>query len=222
MKALIFLLLVANVVVAGFSVISYRQEGIKKKLPSGLNPTLYEESIILLSEYRSQQGEESLRDSLLNEAFCTRIVGDWDSNQLQEIISLLEGEHAEYLKQGTIKHARVSYWVTIPPLKDHSQAVAVKLALHSSQVADLFILKSGERRHALSLGIYASEEAAVRRAQHINSLAIGGKAAEVEVITLYVDRPWVEYHLERPIVELLPPELLNGSLEQSQQRCSTR
>jgi len=222
MRALLFLLLVTNLVVAGFAVLSHRQEVVNGYTALKGEQPLDNETIILLSEYQQSHGElQPLGQTERSSAVCTRLVGEWDSEQVIDIVQHLQGLDAQHLQQGTLKHARVSYWVTIPPQTDQAAAIAAKISLRKAKISDVFILKSGERKHALSLGLFSSEDAAIRRVRQVNQLDSGLGKAGVESITLYVDRPWIEYSLERPVVEVIEPKAMKGVLEQTQQRCSS-
>jgi hypothetical protein len=220
MRSIAFLLLLSNLVVAGFSILSYRQEqaeqAFKKSDPQGFNNG----SIVLLSEYRQQNGELNPQANQSSSVSCTRIVGDWDSSKVESLMSQLEKEAVKHLHQGSVKYAKVSYWLTIPPLADQVKAVAAKMELQRQKVTDVFILKSGERRYGLSLGIFTLEDTAIKRALAVNQLDTGLEDARVESITLYVDRPWIEFQSEQSINELIMAELKKNQLEQTQQSCS--
>ncbi len=69
-------------------------------------------------------------------------------------------------------------WVIFPQLPS-AQSAAAKLAeLGAAGVADAFVVKDGEWRNAISLGLYANDEAAQRRVREVEARGVFGTRVE--------------------------------------------
>lgn len=69
-------------------------------------------------------------------------------------------------------------WVIFPPLPS-AQSAAAKLAeLEAAGVADAFVVKDGEWRNAISLGLYANDTAAQRRVHELEARGVFGTRVE--------------------------------------------
>lgn len=71
------------------------------------------------------------------------------------------------------------HWVIFPPLPS-AESADVKLSeLLASGLSDVFVVKDGVWRHALSLGLYANDEAARRRMREIEEKGVLGTRVEL-------------------------------------------
>lgn len=69
-------------------------------------------------------------------------------------------------------------WVIFPPLPS-AQSAAAKLAeLGAAGVADAFVVKDGAWRNAISLGLYANDETALRRVREVEARGVFGTRVE--------------------------------------------
>ncbi len=69
-------------------------------------------------------------------------------------------------------------WVIFPPLPS-AQSAAAKLAeLNAAGVTDAFVVKDGDWRNAISLGLYANDEAARRRVRQVEARGVFGTRVE--------------------------------------------
>lgn len=65
------------------------------------------------------------------------------------------------------------YWVLIPPLPDRRQAKETVARLKEAGVEDLWLFSKGEKRNAISLGLYSRQDAAREHADTIRSKGFG-------------------------------------------------
>lgn len=70
-------------------------------------------------------------------------------------------------------------WVLFPPLPSPQSAAAKLAELNAAGVADAFVVKDGEWRNAISLGLYANDEAAGRRVSELEALGVLGTRVEM-------------------------------------------
>ena len=122
-----------------------------------------------------------------------KIVGDWD--QEAGLISIKEkiGAIDKYVvSEGKERRKKVNYWVVIPPFSSRVEAISARRALQRAKVVDTFIIQSGSRANALSMGLYSKEESAKRRVNYINGKKLATAKASIETLTLYVDQSWMK------------------------------
>lgn len=70
------------------------------------------------------------------------------------------------------------YWVYLPPHPSRNDAVTVALGLANRGFRDYFIVRDGDRRNAISLGVFSTIERAQERQRQIRAL---GQDALIEV-----------------------------------------
>ena len=84
------------------------------------------------------------------------------------------------------------YWVFLSPAKDYKEARATSSELKKKhKIKDLFIVKAGEKKHAISLGVFSRFELAYRRQGEIKTLGYTAHVKDVEL-------PTKEYWLDWP------------------------
>jgi hypothetical protein len=69
-------------------------------------------------------------------------------------------------------------WVIFPPLPSHPAALAKLAELAAAGITDAFVVKDGTWVNALSLGLYANEEAARRRVRELEDKGVLGTRIE--------------------------------------------
>jgi hypothetical protein len=72
------------------------------------------------------------------------------------------------------------YWVVFPPLPSPESAVAKLNELVAAGLTDVSLVKDGDRRNAISLGLYTSDEAARRRVRELEDKGVLGTRIEVQ------------------------------------------
>jgi hypothetical protein len=72
------------------------------------------------------------------------------------------------------------YWVIFPPLPSPAAGNAKLREFTALNVQEAFIIKDGNWKNGISLGLYASEEAARRRLREIESTGVSGLRLETK------------------------------------------
>jgi len=86
---------------------------------------------------------------------------------------------------------RPGYWVLLPPEKDRKTARKVIVRLKEKKIKDYFLVATGSKKNAISLGVYSRPDLAQKRLDMIKKL---GFSVSVDK----VDLPRHEYWLEWP------------------------
>lgn len=69
-------------------------------------------------------------------------------------------------------------WVIFPPLPSAQSATGKLAELSAAGVTDAFVVKDGTWRNAISLGLYANDEAAQRRVREVEARGVFGTHVE--------------------------------------------
>lgn len=72
------------------------------------------------------------------------------------------------------------HWVIFPPLPSPQSATAKLNELAAAGVQDAFVVKDGPWRNAISLGLYANDEAARRRVREVEDRGVHGTRVELQ------------------------------------------
>ena len=72
------------------------------------------------------------------------------------------------------------HWVIFPPLPSPQSATAKLNELAAAGVQDAFVVKDGPWRNAISLGLYANDEAARRRVREVEDNGVLGTRVELQ------------------------------------------
>ena len=224
MRIFIVLLLVANLLFVGviYFVIEPQRAPVTEDLRREDN-----RSLTLLSELKRREliADVVARDSKVQtqdvkpQVQCLKIVGDWDLNELALIKGKLESANKSVVSEGKERRKKVNYWVVIPPADSKQQAIIAKKSLQRAKIVDIFIIKSGVKENALSLGLYSKEEGAKRRAKFINEKNIGIARAAIEELTLYVDHHWIKVISDDGDLDSILPITEKGTIDAKEERC---
>ena len=83
-----------------------------------------------------------------------------------------------------------SYWVYLPPQPTRAKAVALEQKLKAAGVTDLWRLRKGEMRNAISLGLYTRKDAAEKR---LRNLQAKGFDARLKTTREQLPRYWIRF-----------------------------
>lgn len=111
------------------------------------------------------------------EAFCIewRGLAADEFGRVREQLKALTADRVMSFVETPLETRR---WVIFPSLPS-AQSAAAKLAeLNAAGVADAFVVKEGAWRNAISLGLYANDEAARRRVQEVEARGVFGTRVE--------------------------------------------
>jgi hypothetical protein len=139
---------------------------------------------------------------------CRALAG-LERESADRLAVLLSGRDAQLqVTQRALDEPR-SWWVHIPPLPNGAQAEKKAAELADLGVEDFYVVRtSGPNRHAISLGLYKSEESANARLKSLGRKNV--KSARIQVREAAGDKSVVEVRgtpqqLAKALAEL-PPE----------------
>lgn len=174
MKWIAWALLLANLVVAGVF------------LSRGFWPQTGSESALPLNVDRLSLRSQSESDALkaapapalpVVESLCVewRGLSPQETALVREHLKTLAGERVMSFTEVPLKTRQ---WVIFPPLPSAQSAAAKLSELAAAGVTDAFVVKEGTWKNAISLGLYANEEAAARRTREVESRGVLGTRVE--------------------------------------------
>lgn len=134
------------------------------------------------------------------EAFCIEWRGltQDEFSQVREQLKSMAGERVMSFTEVPLNTRR---WVIFPPLPSPESAAAKLNELTAAGVQDAFVVKDAPWRNAISLGLYANEEAAARRLRELESKGVLGTRVEV------MPRQGTEYYF---LIRSEDPDALKG------------
>lgn len=174
MKWITWTLLLANLAVAGFFVGRERwpQAASEKTAPMNVD------RLSLRSQSTSPEPKEVPPPPVaVAEAMCVewRGLNLEEFAQVREQLKTMAGERVMSFTEVPLKTRR---WVIFPPLPSPESAVAKLNELAAAGVQDAFVVKDGAWKNAISLGLYANDEAAGRRTREVEGKGVLGTRVE--------------------------------------------
>jgi hypothetical protein len=111
------------------------------------------------------------------EAMCVEWRGlvPTEFAQVREQLKTMAGERVMSFTEVPLKTRR---WVIFPPLPSPESAVAKLNELAAAGIQDAFVVKDGAWKNAISLGLYANDEAAGRRTREVEGKGVLGTRVE--------------------------------------------
>jgi hypothetical protein len=176
MKWVVWILLLANLLVAGFFMGSGRWPQAVSERTMPLNV----DRLSLRSQAESPATNPAPpvpAPAVVAESMCV----EWRGLSLNEVAQVREqlktmaGEQAMSFTEVPLKTRR---WVIFPPLPSPQSAAAKLSELAAAGVQDAFVVKEGPWKNAISLGLYANDEAAGRRTREVESKGVLGTQVE--------------------------------------------
>lgn len=112
------------------------------------------------------------------EAFCVewRGLNPEEFVQVREQLKSLTGQRVMSFTEVPLNTRR---WVIFPPLPSAESAESKLKELTAAGVQDAFVVKDADWRNAISLGLFANDEAAGRRVRELESKGVLGTRVEV-------------------------------------------
>jgi len=174
MKWIVWTLLVANLAVAGFFIgrENWTQED------AGQTASLNVNRLSL----RSQSAPAPRVDALPAEATPTALCVEWRGLNREEFVQVrqqLKSLAGERVMSFTEVPLNTRQWVIFPPLPSAESAAAKLSELTAAGLTDAFVVKDGDWRNAISLGLYADADAAQRRILEVEGKGVLGTRVEV-------------------------------------------
>jgi hypothetical protein len=179
LKKLVGILLLANLLVAAFFMGSaYWPQAAAEKTASMNVDRLSLRSQSAPPEPKGTPPPAVASPVPVAEALCVewRGLNPEEFARVREQLKALVGEQVMSFAEVPLNTRR---WVIFPPLPS-AQSAAAKLAeLAAAGVQDAFVVKNGDWRNAISLGLYANDEAAGRRVREVEAKGVLGTRVEV-------------------------------------------
>lgn len=179
MKKMVGILLLANLLVAAFFMGSaYWPQAAAEKTASMNVDRLSLRSQSALPEPKDTPPPAVASPVPVAEALCVewRGLNPEEFARVREQLKALVGEQVMSFTEVPLNTRR---WVIFPPLPS-AQSAAAKLAeLAAAGVQDAFVVKNGDWQNAISLGLYANDEAAGRRVREVEAKGVLGTRVEV-------------------------------------------
>jgi hypothetical protein len=177
MKKLVWTLLLANVLVAAYFVGSgyWPQEASEKTMPMNVD------RLSLRSQSAPPAPKETPPPTApmpVAEALCLewRGLNPEEFTRVREQLKTLVGEQVMSFTEVPLNTQR---WLIFPPLPSAQSAEAKLSELAAAGVQDAFVVKGGVWKNAISLGLYANDEATGRRVREVEAKGVLGTRVEV-------------------------------------------
>jgi hypothetical protein len=179
--------------------------------------------LVLLTEYLNQQAP-TVRDSELPiqaNARCYTLGPFKSKSDASTLGKALDAMGIAANRRMSKDNSRQGYWVFIPPEDNRTAAKEHITALKEKGITDYFLVATGERTNAVSLGVYSKSDLAQRRLDEIKAMGFTAKIDKV-------DLPLREYWLDWPIEQTLLPDALEKfrqqypGIGQTERGCTTQ
>ena len=172
MKKLVWILLAANLAVAGY----FMGREYWPQTPSEQTAPLNVDRLSL----RSQSGPAPKRapsPRRAPESLCVEWRGLTPDEfvQVREQLKALAGERVMSFTEVPLE---TRHWVIFPPLPSAESAAAKLDELVAAGLGDAFVITDGDWRNGISLGLYASDDAARRRVREAEEKGVLGTRVE--------------------------------------------
>lgn len=175
MKGIAWVLLLANLAVAGYFV-----GGAHWQQPAdGRLAPLNVDRLSLRSQTQPEPRSTPAARPRGPEAFCVEWRG-LNPDEFGLVREQLKALAAERVMSFTEVPLETRHWVIFPPLPSAESAATKLDELQAAGLGDAFVVKDGPWRNAISLGLYASLESARRRVREVEDKGVFGTQIELQ------------------------------------------
>lgn len=221
MRSFFFLLLVTNIAFFGWQMSQERDEPDQKamvlsnngltllaELPPEQRPPLRQGAGEMpASSMKAEENvttsppgaEEASPDTLIavtpQERICRRISGVNKSALARQLQENLKQAGATSLKQGSEQVQITNYWVILSPYPNRKEAAEAAAVLSQKRIKDFYVIRSGEQKNAISLGVFSTREHAQARQRQIVGLNTRLPRPEIRTKELPGQAYWIEYEV---------------------------
>ena len=217
MKWAIYIILLVNI---GFFVWHFQVTETKSTYQQFLKPT--DDSsvrMVMLKEHVEMQKQQSSEPK----NWCYSL-GPFKQQTVAHNVEAELVQQGFPLKFRVDKDARKKgYWVFLLPAKDNNEArVKVSELKKKHKIKDVFIVTTGEKKHAISLGVYSRFELAYRRQGEIKALGFKAQIKDVKLPTKEYWLDWpreFERELTEEMLEMAKKE--DGNISRIQRDCTS-
>lgn len=174
MKGFVWILLVANLAVAGFFI---GREYLPQAGPERLEP-MNEDRLALRGLLPPDSDAAPVPRQMAPEALCVewRGLSEDEFSLAREQLKALVGERVMSFTEIPVD---MRHWVLFPPLPSAEAAEAKLSELLEAGLEDAFVVKDGVWRNAISLGLYGSADAMRRRVRELEEMGVFGTQIEL-------------------------------------------
>jgi hypothetical protein len=174
MKWAAWILLVLNLAVAGLFIgrSHWPQSASEQNAPMNVD------RLSLRSQSAPAPKQASSSRVALPEAMCVewRGLNLAEFAQVREVLKAMTGERVMSFTEVPLN---TRHWVIFPPLPSPQSAADKLSELAAAGVQDVFVVTDGAWRSAISLGLYASDDAARRRVSEVEDRGVLGTRVEL-------------------------------------------
>ncbi len=211
MKWIVYLLVLLNI---AMFVWHFRSDDVRDT--ASLDDTRQDEatlSLVLLKEQRQQKEKEITR-------WCFSL-GPFENKQQASLANgILKSAGIEAERRLSKDARRKAYWVLLPPAESREAAQKSIARLKQLKVTDYFLVATGEKTNAVSLGVYSQFESAHRRIKEMQEL---GFKPDFEKVELPKREYWLDWSRKggKPVSESDMKKIQNisGKARQIERGC---
>jgi hypothetical protein len=116
-----------------------------------------------------------------------------DEIKLQQASAQLAGQVLNINVRKREESQRHRYWVYLPVMPSRASAIDKSKKLAQARISDYYIVRSGAKKNAISMGHYKEKQHADRR---VSRLKKQGFAIEMEVIFRQINIFWLDYSID--------------------------
>lgn len=198
MKWIIYSLLLVNL---AFGLWHYRSQQVRYVEEQDPEEGL---RLVLLDEYLNHQGQVSPKqdEAAQNVARCYTLGPFKTKSAATSVTTELDTLGISAKRRISKDNKRKGYWVLIPPAQSRKAANQSIAELKQQNIKDYFLVVTGEKTNAVSLGVFSRPELAQKRYDMIKQKGFDAKIDRV-------DLPVREYWLDWPIDQQLLPQVLD-------------
>ena len=131
-------------------------------------------SLVLLQEQRLQKNQGITR-------WCYSLGPFADKKQAEIVNEILKNSGIKANRRISKDARRKAYWVLLPPAESREAAQKSVAKLKQLKVDDYFMVVTGEKTNAVSLGVYSKFESAHRRIKEMQDLGFKPEFEKVEL-----------------------------------------
>lgn len=182
MKWIIYLLLLLNIAMFVWHFQSGEIGNIENPVTLGQDDATL--SLVLLKEQQKQKAKQITR-------WCYSLGPFEDKQQANLASEILKTAGIDAKRRLSKDARRKAYWVLLPPADSREAAQKSVARLKELKVTDYFLVVTGEKTNAVSLGVYSQFESAHRRIKEMQDLGFKPDFEKVEL-------PKREYWLDWP------------------------
>ncbi len=182
MKWLIYLLLLANI-----GVFFWHFRPAMLSAPEDQDEAASSLSLVLLQEARERSAEPAGAGRCLD-------LGPFETvKQASRAAAALKAHGIKARQRINREARRKAYWVLLPPAISREEARKTLKKLKKQKINDYFLVPTGDKANAISLGVFSKFESAHRRIKQMQKL---GFKPVFEKVELAKREYWLEWPLE--------------------------